>query len=78
MARPQKFWMVKGEGPANHIHSTREYAEAEAKRLAIKNPGKSFYVLEAVSVQFKRDVEWVDLNDPSQCAENIDDEIIPF
>jgi hypothetical protein len=46
---PSKFWMVKGSGPTNVIHDTREAAEREAGRLAAAGGGQWFYVLEVVS-----------------------------
>lgn len=47
-----KFWMVKaarGSAP-NKTHDTEDSAVAEAKRLAVVNPGGKFFVLEAMTV----------------------------
>ena len=42
------FWMVKGpSGPASIQHPTYDEAINEAKRLAEKEPGKQFVVLES-------------------------------
>lgn len=38
------------QAPPSVVHSSRPKAEEEARRLADKNPGKKFFVLEAVSV----------------------------
>ncbi len=38
------------QAPPSIVHSSRPKAEEEARRLADKNPGKKFFVLEAVSV----------------------------
>lgn len=46
----EKFWMVwkeKGSLPTV-LHSTLEYAEKEAERLARLNPGEKFIVIESV------------------------------
>ena len=55
------FFMVKGAGPTNVIHSSREVAEREARRLASLNPGERFFVLQAVTSFHKADVEREDL-----------------
>lgn len=60
----EKFWMVKGRGPASYCHDSRASAEHEAKRLARENPGELFAVLEAVTGFKKPDVEEVQLEDP--------------
>lgn len=44
----RRFWMVKGNGPTSAEHYSREAAEDEAHRLALKHPGQRFVVLEAV------------------------------
>lgn len=49
MSSIYRFWMVKGGGPSFHKHETRAAAEAEAMRLAGMDPGKLFYVMEAVA-----------------------------
>ena len=44
-----KFWMVVSDGNAPKVrHKTKREAEKEATRLSERNPGKTFYVLEAV------------------------------
>ena len=46
----KKFWLVwnsKGNAPRVQ-HSSREFAENEAARLARENPGQNFIVLKAV------------------------------
>ncbi|PJN96848.1 hypothetical protein CNY89_00115, partial [Amaricoccus sp. HAR-UPW-R2A-40] len=58
---PEAFWMVKGPGPASMRHDTRGSAEREAERLARANPGQSFYVLQAVALIRKIDVERIEL-----------------
>lgn len=55
------FWMVKGDGPSSVVHLDRSVAEAEAKRLARENPGKTFYVMQAVVAFVKDDVRRVEL-----------------
>lgn len=57
MAGPRRFWMVKGRGPASHMHESRASAEAEAERLARLNPGEPFFVLVTVAALVRRDVE---------------------
>lgn len=45
-----KFYMVTGERDTPKVRqSTKGKAESEADRLAQENPGKLFYVLEAVA-----------------------------
>lgn len=61
--RYRKFWMVKGLGAAQFRHDTQDQAEAEAARLARRNPGQEFYVLEAIAVHRLADVERVSLCD---------------
>jgi hypothetical protein len=61
----ETFWMVYGEGqgcsaPAMK-HGKKAAAIKEAERLALSNPGKKFYLLEAVSVCVKQAVEWQNL-----------------
>jgi hypothetical protein len=52
MKNEQKFWMVwspQGRAPTMK-HWDKDYAQAEAARLAAQNPGHHFYVLKAVSL----------------------------
>lgn len=58
-----KFWMVKGAGEPKVIHSSKQLAMFEAKRLAGNTPGQKFYVLETVGVFEKADVQFTDLSD---------------
>jgi hypothetical protein len=46
----EKFWMVWGtqRGLPTRKHDTKESAQAEAMRLATKQPGELFVVLAAV------------------------------
>ena len=53
------FWLVwnpKGCGQPKHRHSTHESAIAEARRLALLNPGEDFYVLMPTCQVTKSDV----------------------
>ncbi|ORE90217.1 hypothetical protein ATO13_23316 [Stappia sp. 22II-S9-Z10] len=64
-----KFYMVKGRGPTNVHHATRELAEAEATRLAKLNRGTRYVVLEACRsfrVPPVDNVEIVDLDEPQK------------
>lgn len=74
MAAPRRFWMVKGQGPANFPHDSRASAEREAERLARCNPGECFYVLEAVTAHIRHDVHRIVLTD----ADAIPDDELPF
>lgn len=58
-SHPKPFWMVKGAGPASATHHSRAAAEAEAQRLARLHPRQEFFVMEAVAVHLKVDVERV-------------------
>ncbi|EKF40849.1 hypothetical protein NA8A_18197 [Nitratireductor indicus C115] len=77
MAAPETFWMVYGLGQRQPTvrHKTFASAQGEAERLARTVPGVAFYVLEAVSVSRRVDVETIRLREglPYPC----DDEI-PF
>lgn len=48
----QRYWMVHNLGQSgrapNVKHPTKQYAEAEARRLSMANRGDPFVVLEAV------------------------------
>ncbi|WCR17548.1 hypothetical protein [Paracoccus alcaliphilus] len=57
--RPEPFWMVKGAGPASCTHQSRRAAEMEADRLARLHPGHMFFVMEAVAMHRRVDVERV-------------------
>lgn len=49
--KTQRFWMVVGNGNSPKVrHTTKQFAKDEAERLARKNPGIEFFVLEAVEV----------------------------
>ena len=49
MNRPDKFWMVYGDGcrAPSHKHKTSDSACDEARRLAMQHRGTRFFVLEA-------------------------------
>ena len=51
-----KFWMVKGRGPATAKHLSEQIAVQEAQRLARMNPGETFVVVEATRAFVKADV----------------------
>ncbi len=55
------FYMVKGDGPTNFRHETREDAEREARRLARENPGTPFFVLVAIGGFVKDDLHSIQL-----------------
>lgn len=59
----EKFWLVKGDGPAQVQHFSQDSAEQEAQRLACLHPGKRFFVLEAVAMHRTLQTERVDLRD---------------
>jgi len=46
-----KFWVVwqPESGAPHHRHESFHLAQDEAERLAIRNPRKTFFVLEAIS-----------------------------
>jgi hypothetical protein len=49
--QPKKFWMITGDGNAPKVrHFNRQDAVNEASRLAKSNPGKEFFVMEAVEM----------------------------
>jgi hypothetical protein len=54
------FWIVwkEGESPPRKRHTSKESAEAEAQRLAIKENGQTFFILEAVSCVAANNVCW--------------------
>lgn len=56
-------------GPPSVQHRSSKSALAEAKRLAALNPGKEFFVLQAMRVAMKNDVSVTELTA---------DEEIPF
>lgn len=49
--------MVAGDGPTSVRHRARADAEKEASRLARAHPGTEFFVLEAVAMHRRVDVE---------------------
>ena len=59
--KPSRFWMVQGSGTARFRHESRAQAEAEATRLALSNPGETFFVMEAVAAVRRQDVEYTSL-----------------
>jgi hypothetical protein len=65
MSVPDKFWWVWREhgGIPTVRHASRGQAEHEAQRLARQCPGESFFILEAISVTRKVDVETITLRD---------------
>lgn len=75
MGDQKQFWMVKGAGPANATHRTRHLAENEAERLARANPGTEFFVMEAVAVHRRIDVERTSLRPGDRFTR---EEEIPF
>lgn len=58
----EQFWMVLGTGAPTHRHPSRAVASVEAERLAKSFPDVKFYVLEAVAVVVKQDVQWTSLD----------------
>lgn len=58
------FWMVwspQGHAPTAK-HDEFRSAEGEAERLARANPGKEFYILQAVEVRMVNDMQRVRLD----------------
>lgn len=55
--------MVHGDGPSSVRQPSRAAAEVEAQRLARQNPGVEFFVLEAIAMHRRVDVERVDLRE---------------
>jgi hypothetical protein len=58
----ETFWMVKGNGPTSFVHDSPQSAADEAKRLARENPGKQFYVLQAMKGYVTNDLVEFDLS----------------
>lgn len=58
------FWMVYGlgQGQPTVRHKTHDSAKDEARRLAAKHPGIEFFVMAAIGVAKKIDVEYRELN----------------
>ncbi|WP_342361349.1 hypothetical protein [Terrarubrum flagellatum] len=55
-------WSPDGKSPPSHRHNSEASARAEAGRLARANPGKSFFVLEAIAeAQVNEPVRWTEL-----------------
>lgn len=50
LASENKFWIIWTETGTNprYCHTTYESADVEARKLALSNPGKKFYVMQAV------------------------------
>lgn len=51
-------WSPQGARPPTCRHPTMESAHAEAVRLAGASPGAEFFVLEAMGVARKVEVQW--------------------
>lgn len=68
----KQFWMVwnYAGGTPHYQHQSEQEAIAEAERLASRNPGQSFIVLEAICARKSDTMQRLDLR-------GIDDEI-PF
>lgn len=77
MSTSTPFWMVYGDEQRPPVvkHQTRTLAETEAKRLARLNPGIKFYVLEAVSLAEKIDVQFTRI---ARRDVAVEDDEIPF
>ena len=66
MNKPDTFYLVwnpLGRAPI-HQHEKYHQAKTEAERLATLNPGQQFFVLQAVSLTKKVDVETIALIEP--------------
>lgn len=65
MKTEYKFWVVwqPASGTPTVKHLSKEIAMAEAQRLAIANPGKEFFVMEATDMCVKDSVQWVSLDE---------------
>ena len=77
MTEIRKFWMVIGlgqPGAPNAKQPTRDKAHAEAVRLAGKNPGVEFYVLETVARAISTNVQFdiIQPDYPNCAAQNSD------
>lgn len=72
----KQFWMVYGIGcgEPTKMHSTKEIALGEAKRLARYHPDQVFVVLESIAAAVKRDVDVVTIKRQS----HDENEQIPF
>ena len=59
----KKFWMVYGGYQSNPTkkHETELEARNEAERLARKQPGQQFYILEVIAICQTKDLEWIEL-----------------
>ena len=65
-----RFWMVLGSGEPRYRHSSMASASREAERLAVANPGISFFVLEAIAVVVKGEINWSKL-EPANPEEDV-------
>ena len=67
MSEPHTFWMVHCPelGPPSRRHDTEALARAEAERLALREPGKTFYVLVTTCAVCRSDVNWTEDLAPS-------------
>lgn len=77
----ERLWMVYNPdgGPPRMTHASKRSATDEAKRLAKANPGRYFFVLQAVAAWRAPEPEPISLRiiEPVTKDENEDDEI-PF
>jgi hypothetical protein len=68
MTREETFFLVWNSARMNespkYRHGNKQSAKLEAERLARLSPGSRFYVLQAVSLARKVDVETVELAPP--------------
>lgn len=58
-----KFWMVYGGYGAHptKVHNSFNDAKQEATRLALRQPGSAFTVLESIGYCVRSDVTWVQI-----------------
>lgn len=55
----KQYWLVwNGIDAPTYRHETLRSATQEAERLANKNPGRCFTVLEAIGTCVKNDLSW--------------------
>jgi hypothetical protein len=75
----QQFWMVFNprSGAPTVRHPTKEKAETEARRLARKCPGETFFVLEAICAVTKREFDVTEFRRAKPVQQEVDVDI-PF